>query len=119
MNGYESRPLCVRGLRQGWLRGGAGSSLAKLLVEQQGLGQGPSGVAGSFTYAYKMAAVVETVLAALSVGDNGFISKTDSLLRRNAKPASELIKQLLCISEGAACLMSSAEKRNLTAFTAL
>lgn len=119
MNEYESRPLCVRGWQHGRLRGGAGSGLAKLLVEQQGLGQGPRGVAGPFTSAHKMAAAVATVLAALSVGDNGLISKTDSLLRGNAKPASELIKQLLRISEGAACLMSSTEKKPSDRFTAL
>lgn len=80
--------------------------LAKLLVETQGLGQGPSGEAGPFTSAREMAAVAVMVLAGLSVGDNGPKSKTDSLLRGNVEPASELIKQVLCISEGAACLMS-------------
>lgn len=49
------------------------------------------------------------------VGDNGLKSKTDSLLRGNAKPASELIKQLLCISKGAACLMADTRRGNLAA----
>lgn len=61
--------------------------------------KGPAGEAGPFTSAHKMAAV-----AALFVGDNGPESKTGSLLRGNAEPASELIKQLS--SESAACLMS-------------
>lgn len=87
------------------VEGGAGVGLAKLLVETQGLGQGPSGEAGPFTSAHKMAAVA-VVLAGLFMGDNGPKSKTDSLLRGNGEPASELIKQVLCISEGAACLMS-------------
>lgn len=39
------------------------------------------------------AAAVES--AALLTGDNGLKSKTDSLLRGNAEPASELIKQFL------------------------
>lgn len=69
------------------------------------MGQGPFGEPGAFTSAHKMAAVAAMVLTALFVGDNGPKSKTDSLLRGNAEPASELIKQLLCISEGAACLM--------------
>ena len=95
------------------VEGGACAGLAKPLVELQGLGQGPSGVEEPFTSAHKMAAVAVTVLAAMSEGDNGPISKTGSLLRGNAKPASKLIKQLLCISEGTACFMSDTEKRNL------
>lgn len=83
-----------------------GVGLAKLLVETQGLGQGLSGEAGPFTSALEMAEAAAMVLAAPFVGDNGPKSKTDSLLRGNAEPASELIKQLLCISEGTACLMS-------------
>lgn len=81
----------------------------------QGLSQEPSSQTGPFTSADKMAAVV---LAALFVGDNGPKSKTDSLLRGNAEPASELIKQFLCISEGAACLMSDTG-REFGHFTAL
>lgn len=54
--------------------------------------RGPSGEAGPFTSAHKMAAAGTAVLAALFVGDNGPKSKTDSLLRGNAKPASELVK---------------------------
>lgn len=92
----------VVGEREGGVRRG----LAKTLVETQALGQGPSGEAQPFTSALKMAAAAAMVLAALFVGDNRPKSKTDSLLRGNAKPASELIKQLLCISEGTACLMS-------------
>lgn len=49
------------------------------------------------------------------LGDNGPKSKTDSLLRGNAKPASELVKKLLCISEGAACLMADTRRGNLAA----
>lgn len=94
---------------------GAGVGLAKWPVEMQGLGQGPSGKAGPFTSAHKMAAAAAMVLAALFVGDNGPKSKTDSLLRGNAEPASELIKQLLCISEGAACLMSDTVRGILAA----
>ncbi len=56
-----------------------------------------------------MSAAAAMVLAALFVGDNGPKSKTDSLLRGNAEPASELIKRLLCISDGAAGLMSETE----------
>ena len=89
--------------------------LAKLLEERQGLGQGPFGEPGPFTSAHKMAAAAATVLTALFVGDKRPKSKTDSLLRGNAKPASELIKQLLCISEGAACLMSDTGRGILAA----
>lgn len=100
----------------GWLRvGGAGVGLGKPLVETQILGQGPSGEARTFASAHKMAAAAAMVLAALFVGDNGPKSKTDSLLRGNAEPASELIKQLLCISEGAACLMSDTGRGILAA----
>lgn len=81
-------------------------SWLRLLLEHRVLGSGASGEAGPFTSVHKMAAAAAMVLAALFVGDNGPKSKTDSLLRGNAEPASELIKQLLCISEGAACLMS-------------
>lgn len=62
-----------------------------------------------------MAAEAAMVLAALFVGDNGLKSKTDSLLRGNSEPASELIKQLFCISEGTACLMSDTRRGNLDA----
>lgn len=62
-----------------------------------------------------MAAEAAMVLAALFVGDNGPKSKTDSLLRGNGEPASELIKQLFCISEGTACLMSDTRRGNLDA----
>ena len=55
------------------------------------------------------------VMTALSVGDNGPKSKTDSLLRGGGHPASELIKRLLCISEGAACLMSDTGRGILAA----
>lgn len=58
----------------------------------QSLDQGPSGEAGPFTSVHKMAAAATMVLVALFVGDNGLKSKTDSLLRVNAEPASELIK---------------------------
>lgn len=61
-------------------------------METQGLVRGPSGEAGPFTSAHKMAAAGTVVLAALFVGDNGPKSKTDRLLRGSAKPASELVK---------------------------
>lgn len=63
--------------------------------------------------AKKKAVSAAVVLAALFVGDNGLKSKTDSLLRGNTEPASELIKQLLWISEGAAYLMSDARRGHL------
>lgn len=100
------------------VEGGAGVGLAKLLVQTQVLGQGPSGEAERFTSAHKMAAVAAMVLAILFVGDNGPKSKTDSLLRGNDEPASELIKQLLCISKDAACLMSDTGRGNLAALWA-
>lgn len=91
------------------------------LIEEGGEGGGvqalemqrPSGEAEPFTSADKMAAMSAMVLAALFVGDNGQKSKTDGLLRGNTEPASELIKQLLCISEGAVCLMSDTKRGNL------
>lgn len=89
--------------------------LAELLVERQGLGQGAFGEPGPFTSEHKMAAVAAMVLTALFVGDKRPKSKTGSLLRGNAEPASELIKQLLCISEGAACLMSDTGRGILAA----
>lgn len=49
-------------------------------------------------------------LAALFVGDNGLKSTTDSLLRGSTEPASELIKQLLRISKGAADLAPDARR---------
>lgn len=89
--------------------------LAEMPVETQALGQGPSGEAEPFTSALKMAAAAGMVLAALFVGDNRPKSKTDGLLRGNVEPASELIKWLLCISEGSACLMSDTRRRILAA----
>lgn len=80
-----------------------GASAAKRPVETRGSSQGPSGEARRLASVRKMAAMA---LAAVSVGDNGSKSKTGSLLRGSAEPASELIKQLLCILEGTACLMS-------------
>lgn len=76
---------------------------------------GPSGEAGPFTSGRKMAAAAALVLAAPFVGDNGPKSKTDSLLRGNGEPASELFKQLLCISESATCLMSDTGRGILAA----
>lgn len=60
----------------------------------QRLGPGPSGEAAAMA------------LAALFVGDNRLKSKTEGPLRGNGEPASELVKQLLGISEGTACLVS-------------
>lgn len=51
----------------------------------------------------------------LFVGDNRPKSKTDGPLRGTGEPASELIKRLLCISEGTACLMSDTRRRILDA----
>lgn len=120
MNGYESDFLCVRVCCHTRGCRGVGGGGAKLLVEmQQSLGQGPSSETGPFTSAHKTAAEAAMVLAALFVGDNGPKSKTDGLLRGNAEPASELIKQLLCVSEGAACLMSDTGNGILARFMAL
>lgn len=104
MRGYESVFLCARVLQHGWLRGVGGLGVG------WGLGHWPSSEAGPFTSAHKTAEAAALVLAALFVGDNGPKSKTDSLLRGNAEPASELIKQLLCISQGMACLMSDTKR---------
>lgn len=84
------------GWRVGWAAGG----------DAQGLGQGALWWSGTIHICTQNGWVAAAVLAALFVGDNGPKSKTDSLLRGNAEPASELIKQLLYISEGAASLMS-------------
>lgn len=89
--------VCVRPVREGFGSGG------------------PPGEAGPFTSAHKMAAATAAALAALFVGDNGPKSKTGSPLRGNARPASELVKELFCISEGAACLMADTRRGNLAA----
>lgn len=106
--------VSVRGNMGGWGGSGCGA-WQKPPMETQGLDQGPSGEAGPFTSAQikKKAVSAAVVLAALFVGDNGLKSKTDSLLRGNTEPASELIKPLLWISEGAAYLMSDARRGHL------
>lgn len=111
MSGYESVFLCAtRVAEEGRREGGRAEG------GDTGFGSGaPQGEAGPFTSARKMAAAAAAVLAALFVGDNGPKSKTDGLLRGNAAPASELIKQLLCISEGTACLMPDTGRGNLAA----
>lgn len=110
MSGYESVFLCAvtRVVSGGW--GGAGEGLGQARRRRRWVWiRGPSGEARPFTSACKKKAASAAVgLAALFVGDNGLKSTTDSLLRGGTEPASELIKQLLSISEGAAYLTSDA-----------
>lgn len=96
--------------------GGVGVGFAKPPVKTQGLSSGgPPVKRGHSHLRTKWLRQRAMVLAALFVGDNGLKSKTDSPLRGNGGPASELIKQLLCISEGTACLMADTRRGNLAA----